>query len=68
MNWDQVEGRWDQLKGSAREQWGKLTDSEVQEAKGNREKMAGLVQEKYGKTKEDAEREVDEWIARQRAS
>ncbi|QHQ35031.1 CsbD family protein [Algicella marina] len=64
MNWDQIEGKWSQLKGSAQEQWGKLTDDELQEAAGEREKLAGLVQEKYGKAKEDAEREVDEWLAR----
>ncbi|ETX31002.1 CsbD family protein [Roseivivax isoporae] len=66
MNWDQVEGKWDQLMGSAREQWGKLTDNDLQEAKGNREKMAGKLQERYGHTKEEAEREIDGWLARQK--
>ncbi|WP_116598623.1 CsbD family protein [Primorskyibacter marinus] len=64
MNWDQIEGKWEQFKGNAREQWGKLTDDELAEARGNREQLAGLVQERYGKTKEEAEREVDEWQAR----
>lgn len=61
MNWDQIEGKWDQYKGSARERWGELTDNEVQEARGKREKLVGLIQERYGKAKEDAEREVSEW-------
>ena len=64
MNWDQIEGKWEQVKGSAREQWGKLTDDELAEARGNREQLAGLIQERYGKTKEEAEREIDEWQTR----
>ncbi|TCS67436.1 uncharacterized protein YjbJ (UPF0337 family) [Primorskyibacter sedentarius] len=64
MNWDQIEGKWEQFKGSAREQWGKLTDDELAEARGNREQLAGLIQERYGKTKEEAEREIDEWQSR----
>ena len=65
MNWDRIEGNWEQLKGSARERWGKLTDDELQEAKGNREKLAGRVQERYGIAKDEAERQIDEWAARQ---
>ena len=64
MNWDQIEGKWEQFKGSAREQWGKLTDDELAEARGSREQLAGLIQERYGKTKEEAEREIDEWQSR----
>ncbi|MAY86979.1 MAG: general stress protein CsbD [Pseudooceanicola sp.] len=61
MNWDQIEGKWEQVKGSAREQWGKLTDDELQEAKGNREQLVGLIQERYGKARDVAEKEVAEW-------
>ncbi len=61
MNWDQIQGNWNQMKGKAREKWGELTDNELQEAKGEREQMVGLIQEKYGKTREAAEREVAEW-------
>ena len=61
MNWDQIEGKWEQYKGSAREHWGKLTDDEVQRARGNREQLVGLIQERYGKAREEAEREVSEW-------
>ena len=61
MNWDQIEGNWKQFSGKAREQWGDLTDDDVQQAKGNREQLIGVVQERYGKTREEAEREVSNW-------
>lgn len=64
MNWDQIEGNWKQFKGHAREQWGDLTDDDLDRAAGNRDKLEGAIQERYGKTKEDARREVDEWAAR----
>ncbi len=62
MNWDQVQGNWKQLKGKARETWGDLTDDEVDKAAGNREQLEGVIQAKYGKTKEEAKKEVDSWI------
>lgn len=61
MNWDQIEGKWDQLRGSARERWGELTDDDVQRAKGDREQLVGIIQERYGKAREEAEREVSDW-------
>ena len=61
MNWDQIEGNWKQFTGKAREQWGDLTDDEVQQAKGNREQLAGVIQKKYGIAKEEAVRQVDDW-------
>lgn len=64
MNWDQIEGNWKQFTGKAQEKWGDLTDDEVQRAKGNRTELAGIIQEKYGKTREEAEREVDDWANR----
>lgn len=64
MNRDEIEGKWKQLKGRAKEQWGDLTDDELDQAEGRRDRMVGLVQEKYGKTREDAEREVDSWMSR----
>ncbi|AKO95465.1 MAG: CsbD family protein [Marinovum algicola] len=63
MNWDQIEGNWKQFKGQAQAKWGDLTDDELQRAKGNRQEMAGIIQEKYGKTREEAEREVDAWAS-----
>ena len=64
MNWDQVKGSWHQLKGRAREQWGKLTDDEIERIGGSRETLAGLIQEKYGVAREEAERQADEWTKR----
>ena len=62
MNRDQVEGKWKQMKGEAKVAWGKLTDDELDQAEGNAEKLAGLVQEKYGKTREEAEKEVNRFL------
>jgi uncharacterized protein YjbJ (UPF0337 family) len=64
MNWDQIEGKWKQLGGKAKEQWGKLTDDDLDIMAGKRDQMVGKVQEKYGIAKEEAERQVDEWSAR----
>jgi Uncharacterized protein conserved in bacteria len=64
MNWDQIEGKWKQFKGEAKAQWGKLTDDDLDRIAGNREKLAGRLQEQYGKEKEEVEREIDEWMRR----
>lgn len=64
MNWDQVAGKWKEMKGQARQKWGDLTDDDLDRAAGKREEMVGLVQQKYGRTKEEAEREVDDFVAR----
>jgi uncharacterized protein YjbJ (UPF0337 family) len=64
MNTDVLQGMWSQVRGEARRQWGKLTDDELDQARGNAEKLAGLVQEKYGYARERAEREVNDFLAR----
>lgn len=61
MNWDQIEGNWKQIKGKARTKWGKLTDDDLEQIAGHRDKLAGVIQERYGKSKEEAEKEVDEF-------
>ncbi len=61
MNWTQIEGNWNQFKGRVRENWGKLTDDEVEEIAGKRDHLIGKLQERYGIVKEEAERQVDEW-------
>src|SRR5262245_18532021 len=63
INWDQVAGKWAQLKGSVRTEWGKLTDDDVDLVAGNREKLVGKLQERYGLTKDRALKSVDEFIA-----
>ncbi|WP_407495411.1 CsbD family protein [Pseudooceanicola sp. MF1-13] len=62
MNWDQVQGNWKQVKGEMQAQWGKLTDDDLDVAEGNREKLVGKLQERYGYAKEEAEREVDSFM------
>jgi uncharacterized protein YjbJ (UPF0337 family) len=62
MNRDQVAGRWKQLKGTVRQQWGKLTDDDLDKAEGNLERLEGRIQERYGITKEQAKRQVDDWL------
>ncbi|EEE43190.1 CsbD family protein [Labrenzia sp. R4_1] len=64
MNWDQIEGNWKEFKGKAQAQWGKLTDDEIDRVDGRRTELAGLIQQKYGKTREEAEREVDQWMSK----
>ncbi|MCL6705842.1 CsbD family protein [Pseudomonas sp. R2.Fl] len=64
MNWDQIEGKWKQFKGEAKAQWGKLTDDDLDRIAGNRDKLAGKLQEQYGKDKEEVEREIDAWMRR----
>ena len=62
MNWDQVEGKWKQLRGSLKERWGKLTDDDLTVINGNRDKFVGKVQERYGIAKEEAQKRADEWV------
>lgn len=61
MNTDRIEGNWKQLKGKVQEQWGKLTDDELDVIEGRREQLAGRIQERYGVAREEAERQVREW-------
>jgi uncharacterized protein YjbJ (UPF0337 family) len=62
MNWDRVEGNWKQLKGKAREKWGKLTDSDFEQIAGKRDQLIGRIQERYGITKEEAQKQAEEWL------
>jgi len=61
MNWDQLEGKWKQYSGKAKEKWGKLTDDDLQMIRGKRDQLIGKVQERYGIAKDEAERQVDEF-------
>jgi uncharacterized protein YjbJ (UPF0337 family) len=64
MNLDILKGKWQQLKGEVRNQWGKLTDDDVDQIQGNTEKLVGKVQERYGYGRERAEQEVNQWMNR----
>lgn len=63
MNWDQIEGKWKQMVGSVRERWGKLTDDDVHQIGGKKDQLVGKIQERYGYTKEQAHKELDDWLA-----
>jgi uncharacterized protein YjbJ (UPF0337 family) len=62
MNWDQVEGKWKQYKGQLRTKWGKLTDSDLDVIQGNRQQLVGKIQEYYGVTKENAEKQIEDFV------
>jgi uncharacterized protein YjbJ (UPF0337 family) len=61
MNWDQVEGKWKQMKGSVRTRWGKLTDDDLEMIKGQKDQLVGKIQERYGIQKDEAQRQVEDW-------
>lgn len=63
MHKQMLEGKWKQVKGSIKEQWGKLTDDEIDQIEGKSEKLVGKLQEKYGYTMEKAQKEVDDFLA-----
>lgn len=62
MNEDILKGKWTQLKGKVKEQWGELTDDEIDQLDGQRDQLVGRVQERYGIARDQAERDVDEWM------
>ncbi len=61
MNWGQVESKWEQLAGSAKANWSKLTDDDLLKISGKREQLAGKIQESYGITRREAEKQVWDW-------
>ena len=63
MNSDILKGKWNQLKGSVRKQWGNLTDDDVDKIQGDAEQLLGRIQERYGRSREEADSEVDRWLA-----
>jgi uncharacterized protein YjbJ (UPF0337 family) len=67
MNWDRIEGNWKQFKGKAKEQWGKLTDDDLNVVSGKRDQLAGRIQERYGIAKDEADRQINEWTRREEA-
>ena len=63
MTEDILKGKWKQLKGEVKARWGELTDDELDEAEGNKEKLIGKIQERYGRTRAEAEKEVNEFLS-----
>ncbi len=64
MNWDRIKGNWMEFKGKAKQQWGKLTDDDLDIVDGKREELAGKLQNRYGIAKDEAERQIDDWERR----
>jgi uncharacterized protein YjbJ (UPF0337 family) len=65
MNWERIEGNWKQFKGNVKEQWAKLTDDQLEVIAGKRDQLAGKIEETYGITKEQTEKQLAEWQNRQ---
>jgi uncharacterized protein YjbJ (UPF0337 family) len=61
MNWDIIQGKWKEIKGQAKEQWGKLTDDDLDRIEGKRDQLIGRVQQKYGIAKDEAEQQVKQF-------
>jgi len=62
MNWDQVECNWKMFKGKVRQKWGMLTNDELDVIQGRRDQLIGKIQERYGLEREQAEKEVDDFL------
>jgi uncharacterized protein YjbJ (UPF0337 family) len=65
MDWNRVEGNWKQVKGKIKEQWGKLTDDDIDQIAGKRDQLEGKIQERYGLEKDRVKTDVDDWYGRQ---
>lgn len=61
MNWDRIEGNWKQLRGLARQKWGKLTEDDLDVIAGKRDELAGRLQSSYGMARDEAERQLEDW-------
>ena len=64
MNHDRIEGNWKQIKGKVKEQWGKLTDDDLDVIAGKRDQLLGRIQERHGIAKTEAEKQVNDWERR----
>ena len=64
MNEDTLKGKWNQLAGKVKSAWGDLTDDEITQIEGDSQRLSGLIQERYGRTKEQADKEVDDFVRR----
>lgn len=67
MNEDILKGQWKQLKGKAQQKWGDLTNDELDKLEGEHEEFMGILQEKYGRTREEAKEEVNDFLSEARS-
>jgi len=61
MNWDRIEGHWKEVVGKVKEQWGKLTDDDIEVVAGRRDQLVGKIQQRYGVVKEEADKRIASW-------
>jgi uncharacterized protein YjbJ (UPF0337 family) len=66
VDWNRVEGSWKQLKGKIQEKWGDLTDDDLDKIAGRRDQFEGLIQQRYGLTKDQARKQIEEWFNEQK--
>jgi uncharacterized protein YjbJ (UPF0337 family) len=66
MNENTLKGQWTQLKGKVREQWGKLTDDDIDQVQGRSEQLIGKIQQRYGIARDEAQRQVNGWTPKSR--
>lgn len=64
MNWDRIEGNWKEFKGQVKQQWGKLTDDDLDVIDGKRQELEGRLQRHYGYAKDQVSKEIDGWLGR----
>ena len=62
MNWDRIQGEWKQLQANVKSKWAKLTDDDLKSASAKKDALVGKIQERYGIMKDEAERQVDNWV------
>jgi uncharacterized protein YjbJ (UPF0337 family) len=67
MNWDGLKGKWAQFSGQLKSKWGKLTDDDWTVIGGKKDALVGKLQERYGQKKDQAEKEVDDFISKLKA-
>jgi uncharacterized protein YjbJ (UPF0337 family) len=65
MDWNRVQGSWKQLEGNVKAKWGMLTDDDLTAINGRREELEGKIQQRYGIAKDQARKQIDEWLASQ---
>jgi uncharacterized protein YjbJ (UPF0337 family) len=65
MDWNRVEGNWKQIKGKVKEQWGQLTDDDLDTIDGKQDQLEGKLQQRYGYQKDQAKKELNDWFGRQ---
>jgi uncharacterized protein YjbJ (UPF0337 family) len=64
MNWDRIQGEWKQIASNIKSKWAKLTDDDLKAISAKKDELVGRIQERYGVLRDEAEKQVDEWLAR----